>query len=349
MSSLENKLMLKALRLAHKAWGRTSPNPMVGAVIVKNGKIIGEGYHKKAGDLHAEINAINSVYDAFSNAEEILAGSSIYVTLEPCSTYGRTPPCTEAIIKNKIAKVVIGSLDPNPKHAGAAVRILQSKGIQVFFGVEEKKCRELNEAFFYWIVNKKPFVLLKMAMTLDGKIATEEGDSKWITGTVARKRVQYLRKWADAILVGGETARTDKPSLTVRDSNNKIIKSWKQPLRLIASSTLQKYDVNFAEKTNTEVINAKSLSDWESVFDDLGAKNITSILVEGGGELASSLLKYGLINKVEFHIAPKILCGRNSRPVIGGVNPMSLAESHNLKNIIVKKLGDDISISGYLK
>ncbi|MCP4180978.1 MAG: bifunctional diaminohydroxyphosphoribosylaminopyrimidine deaminase/5-amino-6-(5-phosphoribosylamino)uracil reductase RibD [bacterium] len=341
--------MLRALRLAHKAWGRTSPNPMVGAVIVKNGEKVGEGYHKKHGGPHAEINAITSVYENFNNAKEILNGSTIYVTLEPCSTFGKTPPCTEAIIKNKISKVVIGTLDPNPKHAGAAVKILQGKGIKVSHGIEEEKCFQLNEAFFYWIVKEKPFIILKMAMTLDGKIATADGDSKWITGPVARKRVQYLRKWADAILVGGETARTDRPSLTVRNSKNQIIKSWKQPLRLIASNTLAKQDVDFVKETDTEIINAKSPDEWNSVFAVLGKKNITSILVEGGGELASSLLENDLINKVEFHIAPKILSGRNSRPVIGGVNPISLAHSHNLKDVTIKRLGDDICISGYIK
>ncbi|HJO94874.1 MAG TPA: bifunctional diaminohydroxyphosphoribosylaminopyrimidine deaminase/5-amino-6-(5-phosphoribosylamino)uracil reductase RibD [Victivallales bacterium] len=349
MTAVDNKIMFKALRLASKAWGKTSPNPMVGAVIIKKGEIVGEGYHKKAGGPHAEINAINSVYANFTNAEEVLMNSSMYVTLEPCSTYGRTPPCTEAIIKNKITKVVIGVLDPNPKHAGAAVKILQGKGIDVLSGIEEKKCVKMNEAFFYWIVNKKPFILLKMAMTLDGKIATAGGDSKWVTGPIARKRVQYLRKWADAVLVGGETARTDRPSLTVRNSDNRILKSWKQPLRLIASNTLQCSDVDFVKEADTEIINAGSANEWNSKLSDLAAKNITSILVEGGGELASSLLEYELINKVEFHIAPKILSGRNSRPVIGGADPMSLANSHNLKDVCVKKLGDDISISGYVK
>ncbi len=341
---IENIFMRKALKLARKAWGQTSPNPMVGAVIVKNNKIIGKGFHKKAGKPHAEVNAINSVSN-YSN----LNGSIIYVTLEPCSTYGKTPPCTEAIINAGIKKVVIGCLDPNPKHAGAAVRILEENYVEVVVGIEEEKCKRLNEAFFYWVVERKPFVLLKMAMTLDGKIATENGNSQWITGARARRRVQKLRRWADAILVGGNTARLDRPSLTVRNKNNDILENWIQPKKLVASNTMTNTELcELFPGGGVELVKASSKEEWLNTLESLGDEKITSILVEGGGELAADLLRNGLINKVEFHIAPKILSGRNSRPVFGGVNPETLSEAFQLNKIRIKKYGNDISVSGYI-
>jgi diaminohydroxyphosphoribosylaminopyrimidine deaminase / 5-amino-6-(5-phosphoribosylamino)uracil reductase len=342
------KYMKIALKLAKKGWGMTSPNPMVGAVIVKDGKIVGKGYHKRAGSHHAEINAIQAVQTK-SGSKNVLTDSTIYITLEPCSTHRKTPPCTEAIIKNGIKEVVIGAIDPNPYHAGAAVRILEQNGISVISGIEEEKCRELNEAFFFWIVHKKPFVLLKMAMTLDGKIAAANGNSQWITGFQARKRVQKIRKWADAILIGGATARIDRPSLTVRNKKNELLKNWNQPRRLIASSSMTQAELGEIFPNGAELVNAVQPSDWKDIMVRLGSEDITSVLVEGGGELAAALLKAGMVNKVEFHIAPKILTGRNSRPVIGGAGPLSLDEALQLKNITVKKYGNDIAVSGYLR
>jgi diaminohydroxyphosphoribosylaminopyrimidine deaminase / 5-amino-6-(5-phosphoribosylamino)uracil reductase len=341
------KYMRMALSQAKKAWGQTGPNPMVGSVIVKDDQIIGKGYHKKAGEPHAEINAINSVN--ISNSKNKLNGSTMYVTLEPCSTYGKTPPCTEAIVKAGIKEVVIGTTDPNPNHAGIAVKVLEQNRISVIVGVEEEKCLELNEAFFYWIVHKRPFVLLKMAMTLDGKIATENGNSQWITGPQARSRVLKLRKWADAILIGGTTARIDKPSLTVRDKYSKTLKNWIQPRRLVASNSMTQAELDEIFPDGAELIKAEKLSNWGRIMTRLGSKNITSVLVEGGGELAVELLKAGIVNKVGFHVAPKILTGRDSRPVIGGSSPFSLEEALQLKNIKIKKYGKDIAVSGYLE
>jgi diaminohydroxyphosphoribosylaminopyrimidine deaminase/5-amino-6-(5-phosphoribosylamino)uracil reductase len=331
--------MLEALALAERAWGRTSPNPMVGAVIVKGSEIIGRGFHEKAGLPHAEVNALK---DAGENARS----ADIYVTLEPCSTTGRTPPCTEAIIKAGIKKVFIGSLDPNPKHAGAGVDILRAAGIEVVSGIEEEKCGKLNEAFFKWIINKKPFVILKMAMTLDGKIATAGGDSKWVTGPVARGRVQKLRQWCDAIMVGGETVRKDHPSLNVREPDD-----WScQPRRFVASNTLSEKELHelMPEGLKPELARLSSEKDWKEFLTKLGSENITALLIEGGGELAASALRAGAVDKVEFHIAPKILGGRNSRAVVGGSDPLSLAESLELKDVSIEQLGADISISGYL-
>lgn len=331
--------MFEAVDLARQAWGKTSPNPMVGAVIVSNDRIVGRGFHHQAGQPHAEVNAL-------ADAKEKAAGATMYVTLEPCSTTGRTPPCTEAIIKAGIKRVFIGSNDPNPAHCGRGVDILQNAGIEVFTGLEANICDELNEAFFKWITTGKPFVLLKMAMTLDGKIATADGCSKWITGPSARSRVQELRQWADAIMVGGTTAKADTPSLTVRNVEN-----WQpQPERIIVSSTISREEIDAMLPPGgpVEVIAPRNAEEWNAYLLKLGQKNITAVLVEGGGELAAEILSAGIIDKVEFHIAPKILGGRDSRPVVGGANPLTLAEALQLSKVYVGKIGDDITVSGYI-
>ena len=206
--------MQEALGLARLGWGKTNPNPMVGAVVVNpEGRIIGRGYHVRAGQPHAEVNAIQDALRHYGSCQ----GCTIYVTLEPCCTTGRTPPCTQAIIDNGFACVVTGALDPNPKHAGRGVKVLQEAGIKCITGVCQDECIELNRPFFKYITAGKPFVILKMAMTLDGKIANPDGISKWITGVEARSRVQQLRRLSDAIMVGGGTLRADKPGLTVRE------------------------------------------------------------------------------------------------------------------------------------
>jgi len=329
--------MRRAIVLAKRAFGKTTPNPLVGAVIVKNNEIIGEGYHKKAGSAHAEINAINSTNCAIKN-------STIFITLEPCSTFGKTPPCTQAIIDNKFKRVIIGSLDPNPNHSGKSVEILEKAGIEVVLGIENEKCKALNEAFFKWIQTGKPLVLLKMAMTLDGKIATQSGQSQWITGTIARKRVQVLRQWADAILVGGKTLRKDKPSLTVREPAN-----WaNQPKRFILSNSMSQKEIDeiSPDGIKSTRISCKSEKDWEQFLLKIGKENLTSLLIEGGGEVAACAINAKIVDKIEFHIAPKILGGNSSRTVVSGTNPLSLAEAYNLSNVKIKKLGNDIGISG---
>lgn len=334
--------MRRALTLAARGFGKTSPNPLVGAVIVKNGKIIGEGWHKKAGKAHAEINAI-------SEAGRETEGATLYVTLEPCSTTGKTPPCTDAIISAKIAKVVTGCLDANPSHSGKGMDILQKNGIKCVCGVEENRCLKLNEAFFYWIRTGMPFILLKMAMTLDGKTATAEGESKWITGPEARKSVQKLRKWADAVMVGGETVRKDSPSLTVRDKNGEPLKNWNQPERLVVSRSMTSEDAERVMSPGRKpvMIKAESASEWIKTVKKLGKAGITAILAEGGSELASSLISAGIINKTAFYIAPKILGGKNSKPVIGGANPSSLGDALDLKDVKIKQIGEDLLITGY--
>ncbi len=335
---MADKWMGEALALAEMAWGMTSPNPMVGAVVVRDGQVVGRGYHHRAGEPHAEVNALRDAGDA-------ARGADIYVTLEPCSTGGRTPPCTGAIIKAGLRRVFVGASDPNPAHRGAGMKILSDAGIEVFDGILQKPCEKLNEAFFKWIATGTPFVLLKMAMTLDGKIATAGGSSQWITGTDARLRVQRLRQWADAVMVGGGTARTDRPGLMVREPEN-----WaRQPRRLVASTGMSTAEAAALLQPGVapEVIRAAAPVEWRQVLRRLGAEQVTAILVEGGGELADSLLKAGVVDKVEFHIAPKILGGRGSRPVVGGDNPASLAESVPLTDVETFPLGNDIGVSGY--
>lgn len=337
--SIDEFWMKKALALARKGLGRTSPNPTVGAVIVSGGKIIGKGYHKRAGCSHAEVEAVQSAIAS-------CAGATLYVTLEPCSTFGRTPPCTDLIIKTGFKRVIAGIQDPNPKHAGKGIEILRNAGIEVLCGVLAEKCFAINEHFFYWIQTGFPFVTLKMAMTLDGKIATSEGESKWITGETARKRVDFLRLCSDAVLVGENTAIKDRPSLNVRSGNFR-----KTPRRLVATSRLSAdYLAEIMPPgSSPEPIKARTKDEWLAVMKRLGEENVTSILVEGGGELAYSLLETDMVNKVEFHIAGKILGGRNSIPVIGGDSDFTLAHAPRLKNLKVWRLGEDIAVSGYLK
>lgn len=331
------KWMKKALRLAEKGLGTTSPNPMVGAVIVKDGRIFGQGWHVRAGEGHAEVNAIRGA------AGGNLKGATIYVTLEPCSSWGRTPPCTDAIIKAGIGRVVIGCLDPNPKHAGRCIPIFQEHHIEVAGPVCEAECRKINEAFFRWITAKKPFVLLKLAETLDGRIATENGSSQWITGEAARKHVQKLRRWADAVMAGAETYRKDAPRFTVRGRDGKVLKT---PRRIIVTHTPEKF---LPYPDGWEFVSLDTREKWEAFLEKLGAENITSLLIEGGGELAASALRAGIVDKAEFHIAPKILGGRGSRPSVGGENPTSVSESLELERVSSRRLGDDFIISGYLK
>ena len=337
----DREFMLEALALAKMGWGTTNPNPMVGAVIVRDGKIIGRGFHRKAGEPHAEINALNDVKRRNIDPR----GATIYVTLEPCSTYGRTPPCTEAIIANGLSRVVIGSLDPNPKHNGKAVEILRANNIEVEYGVESAACNELNRPFFCWVTTGKPLLILKMAMTLDGSIATASGDSKWVTGSDARKRVQQLRRLCDAVIVGANTVRLDHPQLTVREPE-----SWeRQPLRVVASSKFTEEELNeFFPDGNACIADLSTKEKWEAFLVTLGERKMTAVLLEGGGELAGSALRAGVVDYVEFHIAPKLL-GGTGRPVVGGLGPELMKQAQILNNVEIKQYGDDIAVCGYLK
>jgi len=333
--------MRRALGLARRAWGRTSPNPMVGAVVVKDSVEVGAGHHEFAGAPHAEVNALA---DAGTDAQ----GATLYVTLEPCCTTGRTPPCTDAVIGAGIARVVVGCLDANPAHAGRGIDVLKAAGIATTVGVAESACRSLNESFFHWIRYKRPFVILKMGMTLDGKIATASGQSKWITGPAARRRVQRLRQWADAIMVGGETARSDDPRLTVRSPKN-----WPRQPRKIVWTTVPPSDFSpelriFADPANNPLFAAPRTSgEWMCFLADLGAQDITALLIEGGGELAANCLRAGAVDKLVFFVAPKILGGRGSRSVVAGNDPLSLDDALGLADVKVERVGSDLMITGY--
>lgn len=327
--------MLRALELAEKGRGFTSPNPMVGAVLVRDGRIIGEGYHHGAGLPHAEVEACR---DAEKRGEEV-SGAEIFVTLEPCSSFGRTPPCTDLIIQKRIAKVTYGCSDPDPRHRGKADKILAGTGIEVCHasGSVAQKCRELNRAFFTRAKTGKPFVLLKMAETLDGKTAASNGSSKWITSETARKRVQYLRQGADAILCGINTVIADDPRMDVRDYPVR-----RQPRRLAAGRRMS------AEQLNKHCTHGEfelvDISNWDEFLLRLGRENCLSLLIEGGGELAASALRAGAVDRIEFHIAPKILGGRGSLPCVGGENPESLDQAVRLGRMKILRLGVDFAV-----
>lgn len=334
--------MQLAIDCAKKAWGMTAPNPMVGAVIVRDGNVLATGYHHKAGTAHAEVDALNN---AAASGYDV-SGSDIYVTLEPCSSVGRTPACTDALIRYGLKRVVIGCLDPNPRHAGRGVEILRNAGMEVVCGVEEDECIELNAAFFTWITTGKPFVMLKMASTLDGKTATSSGDSFWITGKEARSRVQELRRLSGAVMVGANTVRIDHPRLNVREPEN-----WEnQPLRLVASCSMGKTELDsYFPDGNAEVVKVTSDEEWNDLLLRLGRHGIMALLIEGGGELAAGAIRANAVDYVEFHIAPRILGGAGSRPSVGGIDPEKMSSALDLQNVKITRYGSDIAVSGYLK
>ena len=328
--------MSEALHEAELSAGYTSPNPAVGAVIVRDGRIIGRGRHRRCGGPHAEIEAFLSLPH-----EPDAAGADLYVTLEPCSTTGRTPPCCDAIIRNRIRRVIVGCLDPNPKHAGRGIEILRAAGIEVETGVLEEECRAHHEAFFKWITTGCPFVLLKMAETLDGKIATANGDSKWVTSETARERVSYLRRLSDAVLAGAETFRTDSPRFTARTPDGTVLKT---PRRFIAT---HHPEILSDAGEGWESVVLDTADDWQDFLARLGRENVTMLLIEGGGELAASAVRARAVDKIEFHVAPKLLGGRCSRPVLGGPDPALLSEAVRLDRMRVTQMDCDLRIESY--
>ncbi|ADL52542.1 bifunctional diaminohydroxyphosphoribosylaminopyrimidine deaminase/5-amino-6-(5-phosphoribosylamino)uracil reductase RibD [Clostridium cellulovorans] len=363
---MNESYMRRALELAKLGAGRVSPNPMVGAVIVKNGEIIGEGYHKQYGGPHAEVNAIASVSD---NGE--LEGSTIYVTLEPCCHYGKTPPCTKAIIDNKIKTVVIGTLDPNPLVAGKGVEILRAEGIEVIVGVLEEECLKINESFMKYIKTKTPFVIMKAAMTLDGKIATSTGDSKWITNEESRINVHKLRNKVSGIMVGINTVLKDDPELTCRleggaspkriivDSGLKIplnakVLNAKDKVEVIVATTRKADEskVEVLERQGVKVIivpEKEQKVNLKKLMEELGNLKVDSVLLEGGGTLCFSALEEGIIDKVQFYIAPKIIGGENSKTPVEGVGINKIKDAINVKDLRVSTFGGDILIEGYIR
>lgn len=358
--------MRQAISLAKRAQGLTSPNPTVGAIVVLNDKIIGRGYHHAAGQPHAEIEALNHARQLGNSTQN----ATLYVTLEPCSTHGRTPPCTQAIINHRIRHVVTGAIDPNPQHQGRGITQLQSAGIQVTPNVLEQKCTQLNLAFNHWIIHQTPRVTLKAAMTLDGKIADAHGRSKWITGPLARKYSMQLRLTHDAILVGIETLLADNPSLTIRPQHpNKKLRRiiLDSQARTPASSNIVSQNSDLlttivttrkAPKSRIEQLR-KLCTVWIAptpnnriplpwLLKKLGQENITSLLVEGGGKIHASFLKSKLAHQIAFFYAPLILGDPNARPAINITPPPSLNHATRLSHPQWKQLGSDLLLTASL-
>ena len=364
MNLQDEEFMQEALRLARNAAGRTSPNPLVGAVIVREGRIVGAGWHRKAGTPHAEIHALNM-------AGNLAKGATLYVTLEPCSHYGRTGPCAEAVVKAGIKRVVIGMGDPNPKVAGKGIAILERAGIEVHCGVLEEEARALNEVFLKWIATQKPFVVLKTAMSLDGKIATHTGKSQWITGEAARQRVHEYRDTYDGIMVGIGTVLADNPSLTARLPDGQ----GKNPVRIVVDSKARTpLDANLvtdgaaltiiavtakAPQERVQALKDKGVAimiagdgeqvDMNLLMRKLGEMEICSVFVEGGGQVNFSLLKAGLVDKVHAFIAPKLIGGREALTPVEGAGFAELTEAVELERTTVETIGQDILLTGYVK
>lgn len=350
--------MKKALRLAGKAEGMTSPNPMVGAVLVKNGKIIAEDFHHKHGSPHAEALVIEE-------AKEKAKGATLYVNLEPCCHTEKTiPPCTKAIIKAGIKKVVIGMMDPNPLVSGKGIKELETAGIKIVSGVCGHEAEKLNEAYVKYITTNAPFVVLKVAMTLDGKIATPEGESKWITGEKARTMVRILRSKVDAVVTAIGTIKADDPQLTAR------IKGKKDPKRIVIDPDLEiPIGARVLQQPPETVIVTKNTGDKAKQLEHKGIKFIhyqdklnlkwlmkklgemkmTYVMIEGGSSLNSHAIEEGIVDKAMFFIAPKIIGGKDSYPAVGGSSFRQLSDVWLIKDLNVKKTGEDILVEGYMK
>ncbi len=361
---MHEKYMKLALELAEKGRGKVNPNPMVGAIIVKKNKVIGKGYHECYGEAHAEVKA-------FQNATEDVEGATLYVTLEPCSHYGKTPPCVDKIIDKKINRVFIGSLDPNPLVSGRGVEKLIDAGIEVTTGILEKECRELNEIFMKYMVERKPFVIMKTAMSLDGKIATKIGESKWITCSESRNNVHRLRDQVAGIMVGVNTVIMDNPELTCR------IENGNNPVRIIVDSSLRipidskvlgkqhiaetiiattpQADIRKKieiEDKGVKVLITESLEgkvDLQDLMSKLAMENIDSVFLEGGSTLNFSALEQSIVDKVQVYIAPKIIGGDKSKTPVGGSGVECLINAFQLHRVSYRTIGEDILIEGYIR
>ncbi|WP_413262532.1 bifunctional diaminohydroxyphosphoribosylaminopyrimidine deaminase/5-amino-6-(5-phosphoribosylamino)uracil reductase RibD [Floridanema flaviceps] len=358
MNDFDSSMMRRCLDLARKALGKTAPNPMVGAVVVQNGQIVGQGYHPGAGQPHAEVFALRE-------ADHLARGATIYVSLEPCNHYGRTPPCTEALIGAGVAKVVVGMVDPNPLVSGKGIERLREAGIEVVVGVEEEACRQLNEAFVHRILYKRPFGILKYAMTLDGKIATSSGHSSWITDLAARGVVHQLRAACDAVIVGGNTVRLDNPHLTSHQVEAR------NPLRVVMTRSLELPDNAYLWETEAaatlvltqvganpdlqklllrkgvNVVELDSLTPTRvmSYLYDLG---FLSVLWECGGVLAAKAIAEGTVQKVMAFIAPKIIGGDGAPSPVGNLGFQKMTQALTLERVSWRTIGPDCLMEGYL-
>ncbi|MDD4715643.1 MAG: bifunctional diaminohydroxyphosphoribosylaminopyrimidine deaminase/5-amino-6-(5-phosphoribosylamino)uracil reductase RibD [Oscillospiraceae bacterium] len=348
--------MLRAVSLAKKGLGFVNPNPLVGAVLVKNGTIIGEGFHSQYGKEHAE-------RQAFQSCLEPAEGATLYVTLEPCCHQGKQPPCTDLIIAHKIAKVVVGSMDPNPLVAGKGILLLRQHGIQVVTGVLKGTCDSLNEIFFHYITTGRPFVILKYAMTADGKIATVTGRSQWITGEGARHHVHETRKRVAAVMVGIGTVLADDPILNCRlehpqnpvrvvcDSHlriplhSKIVQTAKEIPTIVATLSREENRKKQLQDLGVTVLQAEKQNqriDLMRLMERLGKWNLDSVLLEGGAELNYSALECGIISKAQVYIAPKLFGGALAKSPLGGAGVQTPAEAYLLSQPSVSRLGEDL-------
>lgn len=355
---IQHDYMKRAIKLAKAGCGFVNPNPMVGAVIVKNGEIIGEGYHRKYGELHAERDALNNCITSPKEA-------TLYVTLEPCCHYGKTPPCTDAILKSGIKKVVIGSCDPNPIMQEKGIALLRKHGIKVIEHVLEEECNKLNEVFFHYITTNTPYVIMKYAMTMDGKIATHCGKSKWITGELAREYVHRQRHKYSSIMVGVKTILVDDPLLTCRVENGKnpiriicdtnlrtplnakVITTAKAIKTIIATASTSVLEQRPYWQAGCEIITVPKRNrhlDLKKLMKKLGTQEIDSVLIEGGGALHWSALQSQIVNKHCCYIAPKLFGGEQAKTPIAGIGIENPDHAFFLKNSKVLQLGDDFLI-----
>lgn len=365
MEKKDLQYMQLAMELADKGKGGVNPNPLVGAVIVKDNKIIAKGWHKMFGGPHAEINA-------FSNANESVEGATMYVTLEPCSHYGKTPPCSKAIIDNKIARVVIGLKDPNPLVAGRGIKMLEEAGISVDCGLLEDELKYQNRVFLKYIKDKTPWVVMKTAMTLDGKIAAYTGDSKWVSGEESRKLVHGLRNELIGIMVGVDTVIADDPALTCRLDGEET----RNPVRIVVDTTCRVpvesaiFDVSVAKTiiattyrsncAKLKVLKHKGVEivmvgekdgrvDLHELMMELGKKGIDGVLLEGGASLNYSVLNEGLVDEVVSFVAPKIVGGDLSKTPVGGKGKALMSEAIELHDFNVERAGRDIVLKALVK
>jgi diaminohydroxyphosphoribosylaminopyrimidine deaminase / 5-amino-6-(5-phosphoribosylamino)uracil reductase len=359
IQEIDRAMMRRCIELARRALGKTAPNPLVGSVVVRNGKIVGEGFHPGAGQPHAEVFALRE-------AGELAEGATVYVSLEPCNHYGRTPPCTEALIAAKVAKVVAGMVDPNPLVAGSGLARLREAGIEVVAGVEGEDCQKLNEAFVHRILYRRPLGILKYAMTLDGKIATSTGHSAWVTGKEARSEVHKVRVGCDAVIVGGNTVRLDNPQLTSHqpDRNNPLRVVMSRTLDLPKSARLWETSVagtlvltepgvnrefqEFLIAKGVEVVELSPLTPAK-VMAYLYDRSFMSVLWECGGTLAAKAIAEGAVQKIMAFIAPKIVGGASAPTPVGDLGFAAMTEALTLERVSWRTVGADCLVEGYFK
>lgn len=354
----DRPFMQRCIALAQQAAGHTSPNPLVGSVVVNHGDIVGEGYHPGAGQPHAEVFALRAAGDRARNA-------TLYVNLEPCNHTGRTPPCTEAILAAGVSRLVVGMVDPDPRVSGGGIERLRQAGLNVVVGIEEAACQRLNEAFVHSVRHQRPFGVLKYAMTLDGKIATSSGHSAWVTSSEARAWVHRLRGRCDAVIVGGQTVRQDNPRLTTHGQSDR------NPLRVIMSRTLTlpqqanlwQQDIaptavfcgeqrdtamqHHLEQLGVDVVVIPHI-DPLAVLQNLQQRGLRSVLWECGGQLSAQAIAQGCVQKVNAFIAPKLIGGIDAPTPIGELGFRRMTDARHLKAIAVEQIGPDILIQGYL-